>query len=131
MRGVFGLISLLLSMALIAYLWSSHTASVSQSNKQLLDQAQQISGHDANGKSVLESIKTAAGNDGGGRMKSLVVKSIVPGGAMEKFYGLKTGDRITVVGQFPVDLSTDAGTADTILLDAYEKSQPLTVTRDG
>jgi hypothetical protein len=130
MRGAFGLISLLLGIALMAYLWSSHTAVVSHSSNEALDQVRQISGHDADGKSVLESIKTAAGNDGSGRFKSLVVTELVPGGAMEKFYGLKTGDRITVVGQYPVDLSTDAGTANAMLLDAYEKSLPLTVTRD-
>src|SRR5689334_11419401 len=103
MRGAFGLVSLLIGIAIMAYIWSMHTAQVSKSGSEAQKQAQRLSGRGEDGKSALESITTTADNSAG-HLKALLVTDIVPGGAMEKVYGLKKGDRILVVGNYPVDL---------------------------
>src|SRR5690349_12229394 len=100
MRGAFGLVSLLICIAIMAYVWSSHTSQVSSSGKQATQQAQQIAGRDENGKPALDSIQTAPDTERG-RFRLLVTK-VDPGGAFDKVYGLKTGDRIVNAGQLPL-----------------------------
>ena len=49
---------------------------------------------------------------------------------MEKLYGLKKGDKITVEGQYDVQ-NAGADTANAMLLEAFKASGQLTVIRDG
>jgi hypothetical protein len=121
---------LLICIAIGGYLWSTHTAAVSKSGTEATDQARQISGHASDGSNALDSVKTEASNDTSGHFKALLVTDVTAGGAMEKYYGLKKGDRITMEGQYDV-LNGGADTASAMLLDTYEKFQPLTVIRDG
>ena len=131
MRAMFSLVSLLIFALIIAYLWATHTAAISKPARQAKEEVTQLSGHDENGKPALESIKTDAGLDAGGHLKSLVVTDVVPDGAMDKFYGFKKGDRITNEGQYDVTTNGDAEMARAMLLDAYEKHQSVEVIRDG
>jgi hypothetical protein len=131
MRGAFGLVSILVCGLIVAYVWALHTSAVSKNGSKAMDQATQLSGHGEDGKSALESIKTTADNDAGGHLKSLLVTDIVPGGAMDKFYGFKKGDKIVSEGQYDVLTNGDADTASAMLLDAYERFQSVVVIRDG
>ncbi len=131
MRGMFGLVSLLIGALIVAYLWAQHTSVVVKSAGPVRDQAQQLSGHSVDGTSAADSIKTEPVNDPGGRLKALRVVDVTPGGGMETFYGLQKGDRITMLGALPVDMNNDYGLSTAMLLDSYEKMQPLVVIRNG
>ena len=137
MRGAFGLVSLLLCIAIMAYVWSMHTSEVSRSSKEARQKAQQISGRDEDGKPALDSILTMPETVRG--KFQLNVTRVDPGGAFDKVYGLRVGDRITVAGQFPLDMYNDEATARSMLLMAYQSAvagptEPgarLTVIRNG
>jgi hypothetical protein len=131
MRGALGLVSVLVCSVIVAYIWASHTAAVSHSGTKAMDQATQLSGHGADGKSALESIKTTPELDATGHLKSLVVTECTTDGAMDKFYGFKKGDKIVSEGQYDLLNNSDADTASAMLLDTYEKFQSVEVIRDG
>ncbi|HET6247817.1 MAG TPA: hypothetical protein VFE47_08975 [Tepidisphaeraceae bacterium] len=131
MRGALGLVSVLVCGVIVAYVWANYTAAVSHSGTKATDQATQLSGHGADGKSALESIKTKPDLDASGRLKSLLVTECKADGAMEKFYGFKKGDKIISEGQYDLAMNPDADTASAMLLDAYEKSASVEVIRDG
>ena len=65
------------------------------------DQVEQISGRGQDGRSAMESFKTEPQLQNG-KLNSLLVTDVTPGGAVEDYYGLKKGDRITL-------LTTQAG----------------------
>src|SRR5207248_9958789 len=92
MRGMFGLVSLLLAVAIIAYLWSQHTTVVAHEGVKAQDQARQISGRGQDGRAAIHSF-TVNPEMRGNRLDALEVTDVVPGGALAD-YGLKKGDKI-------------------------------------
>jgi hypothetical protein len=131
MRGAFGLVSLLICVALVAYMWANHTSAVSNSGNPATDQARRIAGYDADGKSALESIKIEREVDSVTHKTETVVSDIVAGGAMDQAYGLKKGDKIITLGEYPLMPTDDAGTASAMLLKAFQASQSVEVIRAG
>jgi hypothetical protein len=131
MRGALGLVSVLVCGVIVAYVWANYTATVSHSGTKATDQATQLSGHGADGKSALESIKTTPELDASGHLKSLVVSECKPDGAMDKFYGFKKGDKIISEGQYELAMNPDADTASAMLLEAYKQFASVEVIRDG
>ena len=131
MRGMFGLVSLLLAVAIIAYLWSQHTAVVAHEGTKAQDQARQISGRGQDGRAAINSFKIEPKMHGN-RLESLDVTDVTPGGALAD-YGLKRGDRIVKIGDQKVgDVSNDdPDLAKSLVHDAYQKSQSITVERNG
>lgn len=131
MRGAFGLISLLIGVAIVVYLWANQTKTVVESGGAARDQAQQISGHSADGTPVGQSLATEPENDPRGAFKDLLVTDVTPGAGMDAFYGLKKGDRIISVESLTtVELNSGPAMKD-MLLDAFGKKQPIVVNRNG
>ena len=138
MRMAFGLIGLLVTVGVIVWILAAvelpHTQAVSNANKRVKPAVQEITGHDENGEDARDSIKLDA-ETSGGKINSVLVTSITPGGAMEKHFGLKRNDSIVEIGigggvMQPVKELTSADEAKDALLTAYQSAQQIVVVRD-
>jgi len=93
-------------------------------------EAEQLSGRDTDGTPVAQTFSLEAQSPNG-KLKSLLVTSIVPGSPMERWYGLKKDDQITEIGPLTVEGYNDGDTAIAEAQEAYQKKQPLVVIRGG
>jgi C-terminal processing protease CtpA/Prc len=125
----FGLLGLLVVVA-IAIVWFSQTQiPIARKGKQTQDVARQISGHGPDGESAQHSVKLDfEGKDG--KTEDLLVTDVTPGGALDQYFGLKKGDRIIKIGEFPVrDYPGGDDLAEAAVFEAAQKQQPLVVRR--
>lgn len=123
MRGVF-LLSLLLGIGFVAYLWSTNTQSVSTAGKQAQQDMAPVTGRGPDGGTITDSAEFRPDRAG------LAVAAVKPGSYFDRFFGLKQGDVITRAGD--VDLKgTDVETATTYLYDAAQRKRSLDVLRGG
>jgi len=130
MRAVFTLGGLLIVVGIIAILFSTYSIPTAREGKKAQDQVRQMSGHGDDGIPADHTIKLDA--ESGGTLKYLIVTDVTPGGAMDKFYGFKKGDKITAIGQTEVSNWNDFELAKAMLVqEGYEKMAPVTVIRDG
>ncbi|HSU69333.1 MAG TPA: hypothetical protein VLJ39_20780 [Tepidisphaeraceae bacterium] len=136
MRGMFGLVSLLVVLGICLMIFKMIEAPTLEKGKETQDKAQQMSGRGTDGNSVMSSFK-ADPQQQGSRLNSLLVTDVTPHGAVDEFYGLKTGDKITGVtmgGSMTKigDASNDdAEMAKIKVQEAYQSSGPITVVRNG
>ncbi len=137
MRVAVGLVGLLVAIMVVvlimrhAYLPSLQQAASVQKN--VKPKVEQISGHTTDGEDARTTISLDA-ESSGGRMQSVVVTSIKPGGAMEKYFGLQRGDSIIAIAsqggvETPVKEMNDPAAAKDELLRSYENSQHIIVMR--
>lgn len=131
MRALFGLISVMICLAIVAYVWSMFTEKTDDAVTPLQNQAQQLTGRSADGVPVADSIETEESMDQRGYFKGLKVTEVTPGGGMQTMYGLQKDDVIVSVESLTVNELTSAAQMKPFLVDAYQKSQPLVVLRDG
>ena len=129
MKGAFGLVALMITMFIVAYLWSTHTAQVVQTAKPVQERAQQWSGRDESGMRASDSIKMEA-EERNGSTRFVTVTDIIAAGPMEKYYGLKVGDKITHTGSTHLSVF-DGEMARLQVLDAYQRQYELKIIRDG
>lgn len=102
---------------------------VKQSGDYARGKAEQWAGVDSSGARVSDSIQLAP-FPAEGQLRGLVVSNINPGGPMQTYYGLATGDVIIEIG--PLVLTDyDFGTARDLASEAYQRQQPLTIRREG
>lgn len=132
MRAIFGLVSLLVVVAIIAYLFSIYDIPVAKQGKVVQQQARQLSGHDQDGTPADQTIKLDA-DLRNNKLADLIVTSVTPGGAMDRVYGFQAGDKIIAIGD--MDISTlsndDFEMAKAQLLqEGFEKGKPVTVIRN-
>ncbi len=133
MRAIFGLVSLLVVIAIIAWMFSIYSIPVAKTGKKTQVEVRQMSGHDEDGTPADRTITLDAGQRNG-KFQNLEVTSVVPGGAMDRFYGFQPGDKIIGIGG--TDIATlsndDFEMAKAMLLqEGYEKKKPVTVIRNG
>lgn len=135
MRFAFGLVSLLIAVAIIAWIWSMNTQQVVKSGNQARTQANQIAGRTDDGTPVGETITTDGENGPDGHLKDLVVKDIAPSSPFQSYFGLQKGDKIITIGPLDVGdryiMADDVKGAQAHLADAYRLAQPLVVERNG
>jgi len=107
---------------------------VAQEGKKAQDQAAQIAGRDQDGTPAKDTIVMEAQSTGG-RVSSLFVVSLVPGGAMERHFGLVKDDTIieigTQAGLQKVRDFNDGEMAEALVAEAYQKKLTLVVMRNG
>jgi hypothetical protein len=141
MRWAFGLVSLLVTLGIIMllvyfYVIPELQTATSPNGVSAKSQAERISGHDEDGVAADQSITLADAQDSGGKIIGYTVAALTPGGAMEKYFGLKPNDTITQIsggnGGF-LDVATigDSKGASAWLLQAYEAQGSVTVNRGG
>ena len=133
MRAGIGLLSILIVAAIIFYVSfggdkGGMTGTTLREGRKAQEQANQLSGRDANGVPASESIKMDAVNVDG-HLKRIKVLSVVAGGPFDTAYGLKAGDEITEIAGLDVGMNDDAGLAEAQVVEAYGRNQPLTIRR--
>ncbi len=134
MRYGFGLLSLLIGVAILFYIsfGGEHGGEVGvtmQAQKDMTVQGNQIAGRAQDG-SPIESTIQLDEVDSGGSFRRLKVVSIMPGTPMDTAYGLKPGDEITRVGGLGIADNNDAGLAKTLVYSAYQDNQPIVILRN-
>jgi S1-C subfamily serine protease len=132
MRAGIGLISLLLAVGLIFYLFAESEIPKIQSGEEAREQVKQISGYGPAGEAAGTSFDTQ-GQLKGSRLDNLLVLSVTPGGAMDSYFGLRSGDEITAINGMRInDISnSDEETAKALATEAFSRKQKLTVRRNG
>lgn len=132
MRMAFGLAGLLVTVAIMAYVWSFYTQGVSNSAAQVRPVAEQIAGVESGDLTghVSEHIKLSEYAGPNGKLKAITVNQIDSGSSMQAYYGLRPGDQIIEVGVMRVQ-DMDGGLAIAMVQEAYQRKQPLAVVRDG
>lgn len=132
MRAGVGLVAILVCAGIAMYWFAETQIPIAKTGKQAQGQAQQISGRGQDGESAMDSFATDA-EYSGSRLKALVVTQVSTGGAMQTYYGLLTGDRITGIGGTKLnDVSNnDDGLAKALVAEAFQRRQTLDVERNG
>lgn len=130
MRMAFGLVSLLVAVGIILWLYGNYTAPVAKQGSAAREQAQQMAGRDETGAAATESL-TLEPRQRSGKVDGMRVASITPGGAMATFYGLRQDDIILQAGDMPFTdpVGGDVELAEAMLLEAYKAQKPLRVLR--
>jgi hypothetical protein len=132
MRAGIGLVSILVCAGIAMYWFAETQIPIAKVGKQAQGEAQQISGRGQDGESAMESFATDA-EFSGSRLRALAVTKVNAGGAMQTWYGMQVGDRITGIGGTRLsDVSNnDDGMAKALVAEAFQKRQTLDVQRDG
>ncbi|MEO6434559.1 MAG: hypothetical protein ABIP55_02205 [Tepidisphaeraceae bacterium] len=139
MRMAIGLAALLVCIGVIVWIMSAAilpaTKTALDTKKRVQPKVEQVAGHSADGTRAADTIKVDAESKGG-RMTSLLVTEITPGGVMEKYFGLVRGDSIMEIapqgGAFqPVKEMASPQEAKDYLTQAYQNSQQIIVMREG
>jgi hypothetical protein len=135
MRAGIGLVALLLGVGLMVYLFSEFSIPVAREGKNAQEEARQIAGYGEDGRSALESVSLSPQHKNG-KLVGLQVASVVPGGPMDSYYGLRAGDVITGIGsqagmEKVSQLIGGDDMAEPKLLEAYQRKMQITVARNG
>lgn len=134
MGMAFGMVSLLITVAIILYMMvgTGYTGAVAKQNKQMKQQVNVLGGMDPSGRMLAtNSIRTHIDRTGGGKPK-LIVDDVMADGPMQERYGLKPKDQIVEIGSLDVTMSvSNIDDATAFLHDAYARNQTLTVMRGG
>ncbi len=126
----FGLLSLLIVVAIMLHMWSSYNSAVAPKAQEARDKASQISGYDADtGAPAKDSVKLDPFLVQG-KLKYVLVDSVVPGGAFEKYFGLKQNDSIIATGSMDFR-DVDASLAVDLIYRAYQTKDTLIIMREG
>jgi hypothetical protein len=129
MRAMFSLVGLLVTVAIIAWVWSSYNGSVAKEGRKAQDQANSAVGNAPDGTPAINSV-TLEPHEENGQLQSLLIKDVVAGGIMEQYYGLKSGDQVVEIGPLPVkEMATSLAMAQ--MQEAYMRKAELTVLRGG
>lgn len=135
MRAGIGLVGLLIGVGLLVYLFAEHSIPTARQGKAAQDEAQQIAGYGDDGRSAMESISVSR-QEKNGKLVALNVDSIVPNGAMQKFFGLQAGDSIVEIGsqagmEKVKELIGGDDMVEPKLHEAYQQKRQLVVIRNG
>jgi hypothetical protein len=132
-RYTFGLVGLLVGVAVLVWAFAENTAPMSKVAVKTQDQARQMAGRDeATGESAADALALEPARRGG-KVIGMRVKTVAAGSAMQKFYGLHANDVITQAGDLPLaePFGGDEPLASGMILEAYKASKPLEVQRGG
>jgi S1-C subfamily serine protease len=133
MRMAFGLVSLLVVIAIMLVLFKTFEAPTIETGQKAKDQAIQISGRGHDGGDALSSFAVQPKRRGS-TLDGLTVVSVQPGGAMADYYGIQPGDEIVSVDGMKLgDIANDdVDTAKAMLVQrGYQASAPILVIRNG
>lgn len=132
MKAGFGLVALLVVMAIIFTLWTKNAATVVKESKPAREQVQQWAGEDDSGMKAKDSIILDP-VDKAGKLQYVLVDRITPNGPMEKYFGLKQNDSIIQVVSRGVKLDIkdmDEQEAKERIIGAYSEQGQLVVLRN-
>lgn len=128
MKGAFGLVSLLVVVGLMFYMFTKNTGTVVKKSENARRDAAQFAGQDTDGVKAKDSIELDPVHTPGGKFRAMRVKTLMPGGPMAKYYGLRVGDEIVQANQ--LDLKDYEDLATPMVLESYSRKTPIIVMRD-
>ncbi|MGH7180126.1 MAG: hypothetical protein ACREJC_22300 [Tepidisphaeraceae bacterium] len=138
MRAAFGLVGLLICIGVIVWIMGGRGGYLDkaktdiETGRKVGEEVNQLAGNARDGSGPAKESATLEPQSSGGKTDSVLVLSVKPGGAYEKFWGLKRNDSIIEIGPLPVkDQITSDADADAFVQEAYQRRQNLTVVRDG
>lgn len=91
--------------------------------------ANSIAGRAPDGTPAIDSVSIEP-EDVNGQCQDILVKSVVADGIMEKYYGLRAGDKVLEIGPLSVK-DNGASTSMALMQQAYMQKSTLTILRDG
>lgn len=141
MRGLFGLAGLLVVIGVIAWFMGrsggglDHTRQTLKEGEKAREQINQIAGNDPEtGERANQSVALEATNLGT-KMSGLLVLRVTPGGAYEKFFGIKRNDTIVAAEyqgtRMEVKGATDEAMAKAQVDEAFRFKGSIYVVRDN
>lgn len=140
MKAGFGLVALLLTVAIILFLLagplgqggSSYLQTVTNVKKEKEPVVQQWGGKDVRGRPLYDTIELVRWPESG-KMRGAKVDTIDPTGPAATFYGLQAGDVIVRIQSQDVGgyVIGDEEAAEAFLTDAFRYSAPITIRRAG
>jgi hypothetical protein len=139
MRMAFGLVSLLVTLGIIALVMSMMMDKQTGSLPVALEareQAKQIAGVGQDGEAATQSAYFEEGQSGG-RFNKLIARQVRRGGAYDTYFGLLPGDEVVEIEQGGSmmrvnDISNgDPDLARALISDAYARQQHIIVVRNG
>src|SRR3954462_7197206 len=118
----FGLVAFMIAIAISLWMWATYTKEVAHYGQQATAQAQQFSGHDADGRPAMASFDLEPEDDQQGKLQYLVVDKIRPEGAMAKTFGLQPKDAIVAAGDMNFkEYGYDEEMAKALILMQFQK----------
>src|SRR6266550_6749579 len=141
MRAGVGLISILITVFIIVYLFSTYTESAKPGMNKATFQANQMAGNSTNGVGIGQR-GTPVMQDSkfqevehNGKLVGVKVMVMPPTNGLAEHYGLLVNDVIVQVGQGGArvgeDHLSDFDSVRDFILDAYQKQQMIVVKRNG
>jgi hypothetical protein len=139
MRAVFGLLSLLMTLAIALWIFMgpggyfSSAQGVLKQGQRARQQAAVIAGKTPDGaRHSTDTIDFVTQTNADGSTRGILIRAVESGGAMEQRFGLSPGDLIVEIGPLPVrELVSSEGDAMAWLYDAYQRGQTMVVIRKG
>src|SRR5688572_14473969 len=101
MRMGFGLVGLLVVVAIILILFVKKEEPTLRAGQKAKQEAQQLSGRGPDQLPASQSVKLEP-QMRNNQIESLLVTDVTPGGALDQYFGLKKGDAIVKVGDLDV-----------------------------
>ena len=130
MRMGFGLVGLLVVVAIILIVFVKKEEPTLRAGKKAKEEAQQLSGRGPDQLPASQSVKLEAQMKNN-QIESLLVTEVVPGGALDQYFGLKKGDVIVKVGQFDIRGNPYNEQAEVMVFEAAQKNEAIVVVRGG
>ena len=138
MRAAFGLIGILATVGVLILIlagpggYLDHSKASLDAGRKASAEVNVISGNAPEGMiRAIDTIGFKLDRTDSGKLRGLIVTTIVPDGAMAQRYDLKVNDLITEFGPVSFDIISDHSDAEAFLTDAYQRGSALTVIRDG
>ena len=127
----FSLVSVLVVVAIMFYLFTMNTAPVAKTNAVIKPQVQQLAGQNEDGTKAGDSVKYTP-IERNGVIKSMKVASIKPG-ALVKYWGLKVNDEIVEIGETRFGQSTLESEQDCKdwVVEGMQRQMKMKVNRSG
>ena len=124
MKYGFGLIVLLMGVALLLYLQAESATTVITASKPARETAERVAG-----VGMKESFKVSE-VEANGKVTALEITELDPEGPLAKMYALKVGDKVIEVGPFSIR-DTDVEMLKAQLLETGARQHKLVVLRGG
>jgi hypothetical protein len=113
----------------------SHTEETLKAGRKAEEQLAQIGGKDAISREPAGDSAKLEVQQFGGKIDSIVVTKVTPGGAYERYFGLRPNDAIIAIvahgNEMRVKDLNDSELAVAQVVDAYSKNGQLVVMREG
>ena len=129
MRLAFGLVSILVVIGIMAWLFSLESGSI-RTAKRVQDQVREQFGPDESGLRPGQDVKmdeVVSGN----RLDAILIREIIKGGPLARYYGLRARDEIIEIGPQRVRDINDGDLAKALLQEARQRQWRLVVRRGG